>query len=96
MVKKRMRQKRKTFREKIALLWNGRKKDDVEKLQKRLNRDLLEAAEEGRISRVRRLLSMGASINARDENGKSPLALASHNGHNKTTRILLEAVEKKE
>ena len=91
-----MRKKKKSFRERVAFLWNGKKKDDAEKLQERLNRNLLDAAENGSISQVRRLLKEGASINARDENGNSPFSLATRNGHNKTSRILLEHVEEKE
>lgn len=92
-----MRQKKKTFRGSFSAIWNGRKKkDNVERLQKKLDRDLLDASEDGGISQVRRLLKKGASINARDENGNSPFALATRNGHMKTARILLEYVEEKE
>ncbi len=47
------------------------------------------AANAGRLEEVKRLLSAGADINARAENGMTPLILASWRGHTKVVELLL-------
>jgi ankyrin repeat protein len=51
---------------------------------------LIEAAREGNVSEVTRLLDSGADVNAVDSEGWSPLIAASWAGHLKVVRILLE------
>jgi uncharacterized repeat protein (TIGR01451 family) len=41
-----------------------------------LNKDLLAAVREGKVEKVLRLLSLGADVNAKDENGLTPLHVA--------------------
>jgi ankyrin repeat protein len=41
-----------------------------------LNEDLIEAASRGDLEKVKELLDRGADVNARDNNGKTPLDLA--------------------
>lgn len=50
---------------------------------------LLEAAADGNISQVRRLLSQGTPVDVKNENGDQPLHLASRNGHLPVMVILL-------
>lgn len=55
------------------------------------NRDLLRAAEKGRTDKVQTLLSEGATVNAKEEGGATPLMLAAFRGHTDTVQALLNA-----
>lgn len=80
---------------KLASIWGKEKGKEEERsiVQKKLNSGLLNAAEDGRISEVRRLLKMGADKHAKDEHGRSAFSLASKNRHSKTMRVLLQAID---
>ena len=56
-----------------------------------LNRQLLEAAKDGRTEQVKQFLSQGANANGRDERGTTALILASEQGHRETVKLLLQA-----
>jgi beta-lactamase regulating signal transducer with metallopeptidase domain len=71
--------------------------DDVVSSQKlvetetsRLDRALLEAAQEGDVDDVTKLLNAGANINAKVEGDGSPLIVAARAGHLKTVELLLD------
>ncbi|WP_264705088.1 ankyrin repeat domain-containing protein [Wolbachia endosymbiont (group A) of Gymnosoma rotundatum] len=51
--------------------------------------ELLEAAKSGNINEVNRLISEGASVNATDQNGNTPLHWAAKNGHEEVVESLL-------
>jgi hypothetical protein len=53
-------------------------------------KELLAAARNGDTARVRALLGAGASPEAKDKNGQTPLMLAAGNGYAETVRALLE------
>eukprot|EP00295_Goniomonas_pacifica_P007288 CAMPEP_0175834266 /NCGR_PEP_ID=MMETSP0107_2-20121207/15968_1 /TAXON_ID=195067 ORGANISM="Goniomonas pacifica, Strain CCMP1869" /NCGR_SAMPLE_ID=MMETSP0107_2 /ASSEMBLY_ACC=CAM_ASM_000203 /LENGTH=331 /DNA_ID=CAMNT_0017147483 /DNA_START=620 /DNA_END=1615 /DNA_ORIENTATION=+ len=50
-----------------------------------------EAAKEGNVDEIRRLLAAGANVNATDEDGKTPLHWSSTHGHVEVSQILLGA-----
>jgi ankyrin repeat protein len=56
----------------------------------RIDRGLLDAAWENNLSEVRRLLSVGADIEAKDGFGETPLHRASYRGHVQVVMDLLE------
>ena len=49
--------------------------------EKRLYRELCEAARDGDSDEVKQLLSRGADVKIRDNDGKTPLQLAEDEGH---------------
>ena len=49
------------------------------------------AAAQGRLEVVRKLISEGANLNARDGNGRTPLHVAAFQGHGPAARVLIEA-----
>lgn len=49
------------------------------------------AAAQGRPEVVRKLISEGANLNARDGNGRTPLHVAAFQGHGLAARVLIEA-----
>ena len=53
--------------------------------------DLIQASFNGDILKVKKLLEEGADINAKDEDGKSALQMASSYGHTDIVKLLLEA-----
>jgi TonB family protein len=53
---------------------------------------LLRAASEGRVDDVRALLDQGLDVNARNEDGWTPLLFAAHRGHTEVVTLLLERV----
>jgi hypothetical protein len=50
---------------------------------------LIEAASDGSLERVARLLSLGADVNVRDKWGWTALSMAAYGGHDKIARLLL-------
>jgi len=56
-----------------------------------INSDLLEAAKAGSTAKVEQLLSKGANVNAKDEDGSTALIAAAREGHTKTLKVLIEA-----
>eukprot|EP00731_Ephydatia_muelleri_P016928 Em0010g26a len=59
--------------------------------QKELQVKLRDAAEDGNTDEVIRLLGGGVSVDATDEDGRSPLWTASGNGHYDVVKKLIEA-----
>jgi ankyrin repeat protein len=55
-----------------------------------IDEELIEAAKESNLLEVRRLLSIGADVNAKDDNGETPLQWASVRGHSHVVKALLE------
>jgi ankyrin repeat protein len=55
-----------------------------------VDRDLIEAARENNLPEVERLLSVGANVNANDRFGKTPLIVASIQGHLQVCQALRE------
>lgn len=53
--------------------------------------DILAAAARGDAARVTALLSSGASVEARDGSGRTPLLLATHGNHVEVARLLIAA-----
>lgn len=60
--------------------------------QKRLNRSLASAAQEGNIRDIAQLLDAGADIEMRDDRywDMTPLGIAAHKGHHPAVRLLLD------
>ncbi len=56
-----------------------------------LDQSLLTAAEKGDEEAVRRLLAAGADVNAKAQNGATPLHEAARRGHTGAVRLLVEA-----
>ena len=52
---------------------------------------LHDASAKGDVAEVKRLLSAGTNVNARDEYGGTPLNKAIHNGHLEVVKILIAA-----
>ncbi len=55
-----------------------------------LNTELLNAAKNGDIEKVKSLISEGADVNVVDKNGDTPLIWAATNGHKETVETLLK------
>lgn len=53
-------------------------------------KELLSAARDGDAARLRALIGKGATLEARDKRGKTPLLLAAEDGHAEAVRLLLE------
>ncbi|MCX6773748.1 MAG: ankyrin repeat domain-containing protein [Candidatus Micrarchaeota archaeon] len=60
------------------------------KKQDELNGRLLEAAKQGRIARIERLLKVGANVNAKDKEDRTALMWAASEGRTKSCRILID------
>ena len=60
-------------------------------MAKKLDRQLLDAAENGDVDEIKSLLAQGASLECRDGNGYTPLLLASGEGHLDACRMLIDA-----
>jgi hypothetical protein len=58
--------------------------------QTRLNNMLIEAAKEGRIVRIERLLKAGANVNAKDREDRTALMWAASEGKTKSCKILID------
>jgi|ETN07SMinimDraft_1059922.scaffolds.fasta_scaffold27627_4 ankyrin repeat protein len=54
-----------------------------------LDRALIDAARDGSIALVRRELSRGADVNAKDKDGFTPLHLAANKGHKEIVKLLI-------
>ncbi|MDE0092482.1 MAG: ankyrin repeat domain-containing protein [Oligoflexia bacterium] len=59
------------------------------KRHNQLNEELLEAVKKNQIESVQKLLDQSADVNARNNNGETPLILASYYGRPKIAQILL-------
>lgn len=55
-----------------------------------IGNDLIQAAKKGDINEVRRLISEGANVNAKDNDGWTPLHWAVKNNHSTTAEVLLD------
>jgi len=55
-----------------------------------LNEDLIDAAFQGDVAKVKALLSQGADVNAKDKFGKRPLHLAAQGGRTEAAKFLIE------
>jgi ankyrin repeat protein len=56
-----------------------------------MDKELLDAAKEGKTQEVQRLIEAGADLSTKDGSGLTALHLASWNGHRATAAVLLEA-----
>jgi hypothetical protein len=54
------------------------------------NTDIIEAASDGDLERVAKLISLGMDVNARDRWGWSALSMCGYGGHKEIARILLD------
>ena len=59
--------------------------------QSHLDEDLLKMAQKGQTALVETILTLGADVNAEDENGQTALMLAAEQGHAETVAALLDA-----
>ena len=55
-----------------------------------LDKQLLDAARYGRTETVRLLIAQGANVNAKDDDGWTPLHLATKYDRTETARVLIE------
>ena len=60
----------------------------ISRLKNQRWRDVIER---GSVKSVLRHIASGATVNAKDENGKTPLMLAAMHGHSETAKVLIEA-----
>ena len=56
-----------------------------------INSKLLKAATAGEVAKVERLLTKGADVNARDQDGRTALMMAALGGHTETVKALMAA-----
>jgi ankyrin repeat protein len=73
--------------------FNGKKLETekpISETQKRLNNNLLLAAQDGNYNKIKILLETGADIEARNRSGTTPLIVAAHNGFIKACELLIE------
>ena len=61
--------------------------------QNELNLQLIQAAEKGKSADVQRLIQDGADVNAKNEDGLTPLHLAVQYGREETVKSLIEKVQ---
>ena len=57
------------------------------------NKALLNAAQQGLLDRLGRLLEKGGEVNTKDKFGRTPLMLASINGHTEVVKLLLDKTQ---
>lgn len=65
--------------------------DEDDTVEREIDRQLLDGAEDGDLDKVRALLEKGADVNAQRRDGYTPLLLALGEGHNDVCRVLLDA-----
>lgn len=76
----------------VCLLFGARCRNDMtmNNLTPTNNNNLLSAAKSGNVAETKRLVSAGADIEARDNNRRTPLMLATLGNHIDVARILIE------
>lgn len=52
--------------------------------------DIFSAARSGDLKKIQELIEFGIDVNSKNENGHSPLMLASYNGHYEAAKFLLD------
>ena len=75
---------------KLSFILNRFGDNILEVMPSGLSYVLLDACKNGNIDLVKKMLSYGADVNAKNNNGNTPLHLASRKGHTEIVKLLLE------